>query len=236
MMVARSTRAAARVCGGGHLSDDGRMMLGVRAALEWAFAVECASLEFDEVGAVGPQGFGARSATANICDMLSLGDEPGVGVCVDASGGRSYPHDDAEVIAGIVRSELDWCDAITVAERARAMAPPAWQLAATACQPRAWKGASRHGRFAQTEAMPPCTYRSGARLVRYTPVICPVHYSPTAQQVGAARRAYLQWWANLQHLRCVLKSHSFQRFVLTDAMPVLSPWKKHIDEPLPILT
>ncbi|MEO0765195.1 MAG: hypothetical protein AAFY75_04185 [Pseudomonadota bacterium] len=229
MMEVRNARVLHVVSPDAPRAPDGRVLIGVRGLLEWAFGAECASIDHNEVGRIGPDGFSHRSATANICDMLALGDptvDPGRGVKVDASGGRSLPHDDAEFIATVVRAQLSWHDAVRVAELARAGMTPKWDLPPTRCQPRDWKGNNQHGQWAQTEAMVAITYRDRGRLRRCTPVICPVHYAPTAQQIGAARRAYLQWLINLSHVRVGLKPHEFKHFVLTDAFPVARPWQK----------
>ncbi|WP_299145991.1 hypothetical protein [uncultured Tateyamaria sp.] len=202
---------------------DGRILINTRGILEWAFGAECASIDFDEIGQIGPRGYGHLSATAKVADI------GGLGVRVDVSGGRSYPHDDADLIASVVRSTLDWGDAVTIAELARAGRTPQWDLPPTACVPCDWKDGAGAARVAKTEALPRQSFRRDGRLVQFTPVICPVHFTPTAGQIGAARRAYLQWVANLTHLRPCLKAHEYQRFVLTDALPELRPWKKAVD-------
>lgn len=219
-------RAAAALSPERPRDASGREMISIRGLLEWAFAVECASLDHDEVGQIGPDGFSYRSATAGICDMLALGDpggEPGRGVKVDVFGGRSYPHDDAELVATTVRAVLTWGDAVTMAEHARTCSAPVWDLPPTACKPVEWKGA----RFdvAKTISPPRKGVRIGGRLVRYVPTFCPVHYSPTAMQIGAARRAYLAWVTNLLHLRGAMQSIEFQRFVVIEPLPKRMPWK-----------
>ncbi|MEL7090245.1 MAG: hypothetical protein AAFN94_00785 [Pseudomonadota bacterium] len=208
---------------------EGRQLIGIRGLLEWAFGVEWASLEHDEVGRIGPDGFGHRSATANICDMLALGDpseDPGRGVKVDTFGGRSYPHDDADLIASLVVRSLRWDEAVQVAECARAQAVPQWDLGPTQCLPRGWAKPNQHGRRAQTETLQPSTYRSRGILRRCKPVHCPVHFAPDASQIAAARRAYSQWVINLLHLREVMKAQRFQKFTMIDALPAQRPWKK----------
>jgi len=49
---------------------------------------------------------------------------------------------------------------------------------------------------------------------------------PTGSQRAAARRAYMQWVADLQHVAVALKTESFQKFDLAPGLPPLSPWKK----------
>ena len=100
----------------------GREIVSVKEILEWAFAVECATLDFDEVGAVAGNGWNAVSATAGVCDAMALATEqdakerPGACVRVDVSLGRSYCHDDAETVATILRNAVAWHVAMRVAE------------------------------------------------------------------------------------------------------------------------
>lgn len=222
MRMAGAMRAEQMVTG-----VEGRPVWPVRTVLEWAFGVEFASFDDDEIGSVGPAGFAAISMTALIGDQLALGDEPGVGVRVDTSRGRSWPHDDADVVASIVRACLPGHRARIVAEHARCMTVPVWDLGPVQCVVRRWKAANGHGRCAATEALPPETYRGKrGRAVRYTPVICPVDFAPTGAQRAAAYRAYKQWVADLQHVAVALKTVSFQKFDLAPGLPPLSPWKK----------
>lgn len=65
--------------------------LSVRQALEWAFGAERASVDFDELNDGPP-------ATDTIWRLMQRGL---LGCRIDG-GGRSLPHDDAEVIASIL--------------------------------------------------------------------------------------------------------------------------------------
>lgn len=230
MMEARlPLRAASCISDDRPRDPSGRELISVRALLEWAFAVECASLDHDEVGQIGPDGFGYRSATANICDMLALGDpkgELGRGVKVDAFGGRSYPHDDAETVAAALRTSVPWSVAVDVAELARTCRVPQWDLGAPRIVPRGWSRANHRGQSAAAEVHDVIRYRSRRGMVERKIMWCPVEVLPTPAQRGAARRAYLAWYDALLIVRARLRSETLTRFSLTDAMPKLMPWKK----------
>ncbi len=208
-------------------SDDGRRLIGVRGLLEWAFGVECARLEFDDVVGVGPSGFANRSSTANICDMLALGDEPGVGVKVDQFVGQSHPHPDADVVVGAVRNTLIWPDAVMVAQYARSAQLPVWDLGAPVVTPRRQSRGRYAGGKVKTEAGDPIRYKSKRGWVSCKPRYCPVDIYPTAQQISAARRGYLNWYSCLMSVRSAIPSDDLKKFVLTKAMPVRQPWKKN---------
>ena len=229
-MIAVSRATADRIVTANHpVAPDGRLLISVRGLLEWAFAVECANLDFDEVGAIGPQGYAAMSATAGVCSMLELGDEPGVGVRVDRSRGHSDPHEDAELVVTVLRNAVSWPMAIRVAELARTCRAPTWDLGGPVVVPRGVGRGSRHGRRAGTEVCNVVSYRSKRGMVTREDRWCPVDILPTAQQVGAARRDYLAWCGALLMVRASLPVDRLTKFCVIKAMPPLSPWKKTVD-------
>lgn len=75
--------------------DREKRKLSVRDALEWAFRNECAQLDLPDNRPIEEQGFGFGTEYI-LLQRLKLG------VQVDTFKGQSYPHEDAEVIAGIL--------------------------------------------------------------------------------------------------------------------------------------
>ncbi|RAP38875.1 hypothetical protein BYZ73_21665, partial [Rhodovulum viride] len=123
-----------------------RRAMPVRAALEWAFGTECARFDHDEIGAVG--GTGWRSYGM---EYVAIQQEQ-LGARVDTSPGRSWPHDDAELIATVVRNVLPWYAATQVADLARAGRTPDWMPdARPRCVPVKWRETSHGPRAAQAD-------------------------------------------------------------------------------------
>lgn len=214
------------------VNDAGKELISIRSLVEWAFAVEFAQLDFDDLRDTGiVREYPARSQTANVCDMLELGPErqdgvKGVGVRVDATPGRSYPHDDADLVAAMVKIALPWRLATMVAELARAGRTPDWgKDMRPRVEPREWRN-TRYGAYAKTEKMGVVQYVSRGR-VRAAPLMaCPIVYRDTAQEIARVRRGYLEWWSALLSVRCALAKNEMKRFALTEAMPCQRPWKK----------
>lgn len=198
----------------------------VRSVLEWAFGTECARLDFDEFDLVN----NSVSATALVCNMLSLYPEGENGkpvpVAIDRTPGRSYPHDDADVVASIVASQLPRHLAVLVADHARAGTCPTWDLGQPRLQPAAWGKKNQHGRLAKTEVCREVRYtwrgRTRVRKDLWTPCV----WVPGASEIARKRREYLDWWGALLQIYGLLKIHEFQRFDMISAMPPLEPWKK----------
>ncbi|RBO54049.1 hypothetical protein DSD19_06190 [Rhodovulum sp. BSW8] len=196
----------------------------VRAALEWAFGTECARFDHDEIGAVG--GTGWRSYGM---EYVAIQQEQ-LGARVDTSPGRSWPHDDAELIATVVRNTLPWYAATQVADLARAGRTPDWMPdARPRCVPVKWRETSHGPRAAQADG-DTWRYRAGrgrhgAAVVEMRGACCPVTYYPTAGQIAAARRAYLDWWGWLLDLQAALRGAGLVSIEVTRAMPPMEPWK-----------
>ncbi|MFX4298195.1 hypothetical protein [Sulfitobacter sp. DFL-23] len=86
---------------------------------------------------------------------------------------------------------------------------------------------NRHGRRAKTERIGTEIEIRGKRQVSVPVLICPISFSPTQAQIGAARRAYLAWYGALLELRSTFQAHqNLSRWKVTPAMPVMRPWKK----------
>lgn len=209
--------------------------MGIQQALEWAFGREKAQLDLGTVDPENPE----RQAVGTewIIYQRHL-----LGATVDSSGprwGGSMPHHDAEVIAAFVAALPEAhggrAMAARIAELASAGITPDWMPGAIQrIVPVDWKD-SRYGRFASTEVVPKDVpgrwlsvgYGKNGRRVRREPTWCPVTYSPTAQQIGRARRAYLDWWGALLHLGFEARSCGMLGSVeITTAMPRMTPWRQ----------
>jgi hypothetical protein len=202
------------------LGESGRELISVRGILEWAFGVEHARLDRDELtGGHMVRGFSSRSSTANICEMLEVGR-------VDASPGQSWPHDDADLVASVLRHQVEWSLALRVAELARAGRVPDWgQGARPRVEPHEWRR-TKHGEFAKTEPAGAIVYVERGRVRRMESRVCPVVFRDTARELAARRRAYLDWWGALLSVFCGLQAVELKRFEVTKAMPPMEPWKK----------
>ena len=114
-----------------------------------------------------------------------------------------------------------------IADLARAGRTPDWMRdARPRCVPREWRN-SKHGWRASVEVgREVVTVYRGRRTVR-TEDYCPVTYLPTASQIAAARRNYLQWWGTLLWLRAELTGLDILTSItLTQSMPPLEPWRQ----------
>lgn len=206
------------------LADDGREIVSVRLLLEWAFAREKVSLDFDEVGG-GPV---YVDSTRRIMDAMAISTgAPGTCLRVDASGGRSLPHHDADVVASVLRNTVPWSVAVQVAEMARTARVPQWDLGPQRMVPRAWGRSNQHGVQARAEQIGETRYVSRRRGVVRTPVMwVPVTVEPAASRIAAARRGYLDWWGALLAVLAGLRGVDLDLFEVSAALPPMEPWKK----------
>jgi hypothetical protein len=195
-----------------------KRQMSIRQALEWAFAVERVSVEFDEIGE-GPGG------VDTIWRMMQRGR---LGCRVDG-GGRSPRHDDAEIIASFVANLREGCGgrgmAVEIARLARCGAVPDWMPGAVPrCVP-VDVVENRHGVFARTSVVGRVEVRGRRGRRKVVDVLaCPVTFRPTAAQIAAARREYLLWWSALLHLRDEIAGAGLRRIELTREMPPQRPW------------
>lgn len=213
----------------------GVALVSIQRLIEWAFQKECASLDFNEV----------QSSSGWVPTSLSMEyrmlDQARLGCRVDG-GGRSDPHPDADIVvsalAALPEVRGGRRTALWVAELARAGRVPDWMDGA---MPRLHPDdvhTNRHGRHARTadaaelgaDGWPAQPRRNKKQIVVHEKVLhCPCHWRPTQQQIGAARRSYLHWWSALLELRATFQLHSnLTSFVVSDEMPVVSPWKKDL--------
>jgi hypothetical protein len=203
----------------------GKRQLSVAKALEWAFAVERVSVEFDEVN---------PDAVPGGCDPIHrMMRQAELGCRVDG-GGSSRRADDAEVIASIVArlpvSHGGKAMALDVARYARAYSRPDPMVGAvTRVVPRDGWRMSKHGEFARTEVVGTVTTIYRGRAAVHDLVACPVAFRPSAADIGRAHRAYLDWWGALLWLRHELAGCGLVSIDLTKDMPPMTPWIRDVD-------
>ncbi|MBL3571820.1 hypothetical protein BV509_17685 [Rhodovulum sulfidophilum] len=203
-----------------------RRAMPVRAALEWAFGTECARLDHDEIGAVGGTGWRSYGMEYVALERAQLGTR------VDTSRGRSTPHDDAELIATVVRNTLPWYAATLVADLARAGRTPDWMPdARPRLRPAEWQH-NRPGLWAKSrdssetpDGWKPIPRRNRKGVIVHDAVrFTPCHWAPTPARIAAARRAYLDWWGYLLAVQAALKAANLARIEVTENMPPMRPW------------
>lgn len=181
-----------------------------------------AALEFDEVN---------PDAYIVGCDPIyRMMRQAEIGCRLDG-GGRSPSADDAEVIASLVACLSEAAGgkamAVTVAAHARAGTAPDWMPGAKpACVPRDGFRLTKHGEFAYTEVVGAVETVHRGRKVQHSVVACPVSYRPSAAQIGAARRAYLDWWGALLQLRHDMATCGLSSIEITNDMPPMTPWRQ----------
>ena len=218
----RITRA-----GGGRV----KRVLGVQAALEWAFRVEKAQLELPPPQEVSEEGFGFGLEYVLIQRAI-------LGCKIDGGQHKigSYTHEDAEVIAACVAGLPDAMGgkrmAIRIAELARAGLTPDWMPGvAPQCVPVEVKR-NQHGERATTIVVGTERVLSRGKWRTVEVLACPVTYRPHPQQIAAARRAYDDWRQALGWIRDGLIAGGMLREVaVTAAMPKVKPWDQRPSRP-----
>ena len=200
-----------------------RREISIQRLLEWAFADECAQVDFEDAGTLA-QGYGAVGNAYRMAQRGVLG-------CRIDGGGASYPDPDADLVASAVATLPQGCGgrrmAVWIAELSRArMVPDAFVGVEPRCEPKGWH-VNRFARRAITESLGVEMDTSGLRPRRHDVRICPVVYRPDGSQVAAARRNYLLWWSALSELRMTFQINAnLSRWIVADGMPPMTPWKK----------
>lgn len=212
--------------------------LSAQAALEWAFRNEAAQLDLVETR--GEEDRGTNVGTEYVLmERAKLG-----GVQIDVSPGRSSPHEDADIIAGILSGmaagELGRGPAVRLAACAKLGTSPDWMPGAVPqIFPLEWK---RRGGFstepmAKTEILrrgvrkvkqphPRNRSRTITRKVEYVEEWCPITYDPHPRDIEIARADYLEWWTSLDLFRQTLSAGAVLRTIeLVDFMPPRRPWQ-----------
>lgn len=199
----------------------GKQALPIRAALEWAFGAECASLDFAE-----DQGDNARPGVSPLYTVIQRGQ---LGCQVDG-GGWSPPARDADIIASAVahlpRDKGGRGMALRIAELARAGQAPDWgRDLKPRCIPLALRCENQFGPQAVTEVVriERVTHRGRTRDI---PVLaCPVTYTATADRIAKARAQYQDWVEALAWLAVDLRARSIlDRTTITAVLPDPEPW------------
>jgi len=208
--------------------------VSILGLIEWAFQRECAELDFGDIDRLGGHslpGVGAEYV------LMQRGPRGGR---IDG-GGRSWPHDDAELVADAV-AHLPITHggrgmALQIAELARAGARPDAMVGAhMRMVPAAWHD-NQHGRRPATVWTaelglpgPHWNERRGRKgnLIREKVMVTPVVVTPTSDQIGRARRNYLLWWGALLDIRQSLEvAGLLSAYALTDHMPPMTPWRNN---------
>lgn len=200
-----------------------RQTISIQRLLEWAFADECASVDFEDAGTLAA-GYGMIGNAGLMADYGALG-------CRVSGGGRSLPDPDADLVAAAVAVLPEGCGgrrmAVQIAELARARrVPDAMVGAQSRCIPVGTRQ-NMHGNWGLTESLGTAVDTSGRKVKRIDVRWCPVTYTLTADKIGRARRNYLQWWSALMEVRSTFKIYNnLSRWQVSDVMPERAPWKK----------
>jgi len=203
--------------------------ISVRKLIEWAISKEHARVDFGEHARLCGQplpGVGVEYI------MMQRGP---VGARVDG-GGVSFPHDDAYLVADALENLARREVATYIAELARTgSAPDPMVDAQPKVRPLDWQE-NQHGmrpRTADATDLGPEGWKPFCRINRkgktvYDRSRCtPVKIEPTVQQIANARRAWLDWWGGLLDVRLTLQTGMpLTRWVVTDEMPPMRPWRK----------
>lgn len=199
-----------------------RKEISIQRLLEWAFADECASVDFEDDGTLA-QGYGHVGNAYRMAQRGALG-------CRIDGGGRSYPDSDADLVAAAVSVLPVGCGgrgmAVQIAELARARrVPDAMVGKSVRCVPVQMRE-NQHGRRAATEQIGDAVDCSGRKVKRWPVLWCPVTYSHSAADIARARRNYLQWYSALMELRQTFEIHNnLSRWSVSAAMPPMRPWQ-----------
>ncbi len=205
-----------------------KRVLGVQAALEWAFRIEKAQLELPPPKDMTEEGFGFG------LEYVLL-QRAALGCKIDGGQHKmgSYTHPDADVIAATVAGIPDSLGGIRVAiwlaELARAGLTPNWMPGAVPrCVPVETKR-NRHGDRAVSVVVGEERALVGGKWRTVEVRACPVTYSPHPEQIAAARRGYEDWWQALEWVRDGLNVGGMLREVeVTSAMPKVRPWERRL--------
>ena len=199
--------------------------LSVQAALEWAFRIENAQLEFPLPKDTTGESFGCGPEYV-------LMQRAALGCKVDGGHHKmgSYTHPDAEVIAATFAAMPDSLGgirmAIRVAELARAGLTPDWMPGVMPrCVPVETKQ-NQHGERAMTIVVGTERILTRGKWRTVEVMACPVTWRPHPEQIASARRGYEDWWRALDWVRDGLIAGGMLREVkVTEVVPKVRPWK-----------
>lgn len=199
-----------------------RRTLPIQSALEWAFGVEHAHLDFAE-----DKGDNLRPGVSPVWVVMQRG---ALGCAIDG-GGYSLPSHDADIIASAVAHLPDHVGgrtmALRIAELARAGQVPDWgRDLRPRCIPKGFKNQNRYGLDAVTEQIGEVEVTGArGRKVRLPVLICPVTYTASAQRIADARAQYLAWVEALAWLAMDLRARPvLDRITISAVLPDPEPW------------
>jgi hypothetical protein len=198
-------------------------VLPIREALEWAFGVERAGLDFDEA-----KGDNARPGVSPIWVLMQRG---ALGCRIDG-GGWNAPARDADIIASAVAHLPPALGgrrmALRVAELARAGLAEDWgQDLVKRCIPVGWRGENQYGPSAETVLVGHEKVVVRGRERVFPVYACPVTYTATEDRIRAARRGYADWVAALDWLGNRLRAQgALDRVTISAGLPEAAPWAR----------
>jgi hypothetical protein len=198
-----------------------RKELSIMAALEWAFAAEHASLDFDEV-----KGDNARPGVSPLWTVMQRG---ALGCTIDG-GGWNPPAHDADIIASTVAHLPAALGgrrmALRIAELARAGQPEDWGAdLRPRCIPKGWKCENQFGPQAATEVVEVLTLGQLGRQRQFPVLACPVTYTASATTIARTRATYHAWCEALAWLATHLRARPLlDRITITAVLPDPEPW------------
>lgn len=197
-----------------------RQTLSIRAALEWAFGTECASLDFAE-----DKGDNARPGVSPLWTVIQRGQ---LGCQVDG-GGWNPPARDADIIASAVAHlPAPWGRrmALRIAELARSGQTPDWgEGMRPQCIPVGWRCENQFGPQAVTEVVRVERITHRGRTRDFPVLACPVTYTASADTITRLRAQYQTWCEALAWLACDLRSRGIlDRVTITAVLPDPEPW------------
>lgn len=216
-----------------------RKEISIQRLLEWAFADECASVDFEDAGTLA-QGYGHVGNAYRMAQRGALG-------CRVDGGGRSYPDADADLVAAAVAALPEGCGgrsmAVQIAELSRHRrvpdllegvvvtmgdVDPVRLSGVVACQAASMNGNAAYQR-ANTEHLEYMTDTSGLRSKRWEVRQCPVRYRVLHPSIARARRNYLQWRLALLELKQTFVSYNnLSRWCVTTVLPPRAPWQNNV--------
>ena len=214
-------------------SKIGKQDISIVSLLHWAFARECARVDFDEVkNSSGGQRVGT-DAIWRMMQAKALG-------CRPDGGGRSDPHPDADIVASAVSNLPEHVGgkrmALSIQDLAIANEAPNWfegqgpkiYPVDTHTNAHGTRSIKRDSAQLGSEGWPHFERRGRkGNLVKESVEYCPVIIRPTVDQIARARRAYLDWWGALLELQSTFQTFgNLSCWTVTRDMPALSPWKK----------
>ena len=206
-----------------------KRVLGVQAALEWAFRMEQAQLELPPPKDVIEEGFGFGLEYVLLQRAM-------LGCKVDGGQHKmgSYTHPDAEVIAATVAGMPNSLGGIRMAiqatELARTGMTPDWMPGVVPrCVPKQTKN-NQHGDRATTIVVGTERVKTRGKWRTVELLACPVTWRPHPEQIASARRGYDDWWQALDWVRDGLIGCGMLREIeVTTMMPRIRPWQSRSD-------